>query len=130
MTSIEFNEWVSREKIRLSKLCDSKVNSSLQEKITLALELLHKLDASSKASVLKSMIIPKNEYRITRVSFSTEYSLYYIGILLVVGLKENDLIEIYSDVGEDKLRYWAVSYKNRYFECNTIDALVEYLENY
>ena len=64
------------------------------------------------------------------MSLSTEYSRNYIGILLVVGSEKEDLIEIYSEIDEDELRYWAVDYHAQYFECEDIDSLIEYLENF
>ena len=130
MTAIDFIEWVNKEEKRIKFLGATKSKPSFSEKKNLALEVIHKLDASKKADNFKSMIIPENKYRETRVSFSTEYSRNYIGILLVVGSDVDDLIEIYSDLDEDDLRYWAVAYYDKYFDCYDIGELIEYLENY
>lgn len=130
MTKNVFSKFVTREEKRLAKLYGIRKDALTLEKKNLALEVLHRLDVSEKANTFKSLIKSHNYYRETRVSLSTEYSRNYIGILLVVGSEVDDLVEIYSDVDEDNSRYWAVAYYDRYFECNGIDELIEYLENY
>lgn len=130
MTKNAFSQFVAKEEERLAKLYGIRKDALTLEKKNLALEVLHRLDVSEKANRFKSLIKPQNYYRETRVSLSTEYGRNYIGILLVVSSEEDDLIEIYSEIDEDELRYWAVSYGEKYFECEDIDSLIEYLENF
>ena len=56
MINKSFRKWLAYEKRRIARLSVTKSDSSFLEKKYLVLEVLHKLDALSKADKFKSII--------------------------------------------------------------------------